>query len=254
MDKRNVQEYLNRIDYHGEKTITASVLRQLQLQHLLTVPFENLDIHAHKKLDLDTEKFFQKIVLARRGGFCYELNGLFFELLKSLGFNAWMVSGRVYDPSKGFGPEFDHMAIVVQIDTDKYLVDVGFGEFSFYPLKIELQKTIADPRGKFLFQEHDKDYLRISKWVQDAWVPEYLFSSTKRELHEFKQMFEFHQTSPLSHFTQKVVCSIPTVQGRISITENKLKITEGEKITEEEIAGEMERLFYFLHYFGINER
>ena len=84
----NQKEYFHRIGI--EKTeIYADLasLNFLQHQHLLHIPFENLDIHWQRPIILDTDKFYRKIVEEKRGGFCYELNGLFFKLLENVDFN-----------------------------------------------------------------------------------------------------------------------------------------------------------------------
>jgi N-hydroxyarylamine O-acetyltransferase len=120
----NVQQYFERINYRGPAAKTFEVLSELQLMHLRTVPFENLDICNHIKIDLDT--LFDKIVARRRGGFCYELNGLFYQLLKELGFDVTTISARVYNgTTKGYSPEFDHMALIVSVNDVHYLVDEG---------------------------------------------------------------------------------------------------------------------------------
>ena len=82
----DVTTYLSRIGYRGTRTPNADTLRALQLAHLQTIPFENLDIHLRRPILLDLERLFQKLVVLRRGGLCYELNGLFAALLRALGF------------------------------------------------------------------------------------------------------------------------------------------------------------------------
>ena len=75
----NRELYLKRIKFTGKAIPTMEVLAQLQKAHLLAVPFENIDIHTNRKIDLNVDNIYQKIVLNNRGGFCYELNGLFYE-------------------------------------------------------------------------------------------------------------------------------------------------------------------------------
>ena len=98
----NIQLYFERIKYEGLTDTTFEVLSKLQELHLMNVPFENLDIQNHIKIDLDN--LFNKIVVRKRGGFCYELNGLFYQLLKEIGFAAKMVSARVYTNKKNYNP------------------------------------------------------------------------------------------------------------------------------------------------------
>jgi len=140
-DPMNIQSYLDRIKYDGNVNTSLEVLSKLQELHLMNVPFENLDIQNKIKIDFDN--LFGKIVIRKRGGFCYELNGLFYKLLKQIGFVAKMVSARVYNNNtKIFSPEFDHMTLIVSIKKDDYLVDVGFGEFAFQPIKIQTGTTL----------------------------------------------------------------------------------------------------------------
>ena len=228
----DIFKYLQRIKYIGELKPSLQVLKKLQKTHLLNVPFENLDIIDKIPIELDIEKLFNKIVKNNRGGFCYELNGLFFHLLKTIGFEAKMVSARVYNKKKGFGAEFDHMAIIVRIKNIDYLSDVGFGEFAFSPLKIELNTIQEDRRGNFKIEEYDSKYLLVSKHDTENWIPDYIFSHQARKLKEYEEMCYYHQTSPDSHFTWKRICSLPTENGRITITGNTLKITKGEIQTE----------------------
>src|SRR5678815_122818 len=109
----DITQYLNRIQYSGPVSPTAETLHQLQVAHLQSVPFENLSIHANEPIILNDDALFEKIVTRRRGGFCYELNGLFAALLRTLGFKVEMLSAGVSNNQNGFGPEFDHMTLLV---------------------------------------------------------------------------------------------------------------------------------------------
>lgn len=246
----NIESYLNRINYRGPVTPTLGVLSNLQYNHLLSVPFENLDIHKNLKIDLTN--LYAKIVIQKRGGFCYELNGLFYQLLIEIGFTVKMVSARVYDGKKGYGPEFDHMALIVIINNDNYLVDVGFGAFSMYPIKIALDKEVHDPGGVFRIETFDETYLIVKKSVADAgFLPEYLFSERERLIGEFQEMCNYHQTSDESHFRQKIICSLPTKSGRITLTGDTLKLTNNSEVKEIKLKNEMEFQRELWNHFGI---
>src|SRR5215207_11196611 len=110
----DIQAYLRRIHYRGDLTPTATTLRELHRAHLLAVPFENLDIHLGRPIVLDQDALFDKIVTRRRGGFCYELNGLFALLLRELGFEVTLLAAGVARADGGFGPEFDHLTLLVE--------------------------------------------------------------------------------------------------------------------------------------------
>ena len=246
----NIQLYFERINYEGLTDTTFEVLSKLQELHLMNVPFENLDIQNNTKIDLDN--LFNKIVVRKRGGFCYELNGLFYQLLKEIGFTVKMVSAKVYTKKKSYSAEFDHMALIVSTEDDHYLVDVGFGEFACSPLEIEPGKEAVDLRGIFKVEVFDDNYKVVKKKnVEGEFVPEYMFSEKERQIEEFYPMCYYHQTSKESHFTQKRICSLPTHYGRITLTGNTLKITEKEIVTERTLNNEQEVQQVLRNYFGI---
>ena len=116
MISMDVDAYLERINYNGSRDVNAETLRALQVAHLLSVPFENLSIHAGEPIVLDEDALFTKIVEQRRGGFCYECNGLFAGLLRALGFDVAMLAAGVAHATGGFGPIFDHMTLMVTLD------------------------------------------------------------------------------------------------------------------------------------------
>jgi N-hydroxyarylamine O-acetyltransferase len=246
----NIKLYFERIKYEGPINTTFEVLSKLQLMHLMNVPFENLDIQNHIKIDLDN--LFNKIVICKRGGFCYELNGLFYKLLKEIGFTVKMVSARVYTNKKSYSPEFDHMAIIALIKNEHYLVDVGFGEFAFSPINIKPGKETNDPGGIFKIELFDENHKVVKKKnTEGKFIPEYLFSEKERQIEEFYPMCYYHQTSNESHFTQKRICSLPTQNGRKTLTGNTLKITEKEVVTETQLNNEQEVQDILWNYFGI---
>ena len=246
----NREKYLRRIGI--EKTEiqpTAENLKLLQRHHLLRVPFENLDIHWKRPILLDTGKFYQKIVEERRGGFCYELNSLFNELLREIGFQTRLVSARVSDGKGDFGKEYDHLAIIVIIGELEYLADVGFGAFTAEPLRLISDLEQQDETGVFVVKRFDDGYLEVAKRDGENWQSEYIFKPFGRDLSEFAEMCRFHQTSPESHFTQGKVCSLMTADGRKTLTDKKfIETKNGQKIetdvdSEEEFNRILEREF-----------
>lgn len=246
----DTKQYLQRINYAGILNPTFEVLSNLQLMHLMNVPFENLDIHYKTKIDL--KNLFDKIVTRKRGGFCYELNGLFYELLKEIGFTVKMISAKVYSAKTGYSPEFDHMAIVASIKNDNYLVDVGFGDFAFSPIKIELGKETIDRGGIFRIEIFDENYKTVKKKnAEEKFIPEYIFSEQERQFEEFYARCNYHQTSNQSHFTQNRICSLPTKDGRITLTGDILKITKNGKVKERHLYNEQEVQQELWNYFGI---
>src|SRR5256714_14530740 len=128
-----IDEYLARIGYAGPRDPTPEVLRALHERHLLSVPFENLDIHLGREIVTDEQRIVDKVVAERRGGFCYELNGAFAALLRALGFDVTMLSARVPRPDGTTSPEFDPMTLLVRTDGERWLAGSGFRQCSLPP-------------------------------------------------------------------------------------------------------------------------
>lgn len=230
--RKKIDAYLSRISVAADRDPAPTIesLRMLQTRHLLSVPFENLDIHWKRPIVLNTERFYEKIVVNRRGGFCYELNGLFNWLLCDLGFKTRLVSARVFAGERGFGPEFDHAAIIVTIGDEEYLSDVGFGDFAAEPLRMSADVVQNDREGEFVIRAAGSDHMEVAKMVDGEWVPSYRFSTRGRDLTEFAEMCDFQQYSPDSHFTKGKLCSLMTENGRKTLTDGKFVVTSnGEK-------------------------
>lgn len=237
----NRKKYLRRL---GIETpiVAPSIenLRLLQRRHLLSVPFENLDIHRKRKIVLDPDRIARKILEEKRGGFCYELNSLFYVLLEASGFESKMISARVSDGKGSFGREYDHLAILTKIGGEEYLADVGFGDFSAGPLKFVPDLEQRDDNGVFLIRKFDETYFEVVKKTGAGWKGEYIFKPLARRLAEFAVMCEFHQTSPASHFTRGRVCSLMTENGRRTLTDNKFITTDNDQKREIGVNSEKE--------------
>lgn len=247
-----MKDYLNRISIQKDLSPDLNTLRELQRLHLYNIPFENLNIHKNVEIILDFDILSKKILNSRRGGYCYELNGLFYHLLKETGFDVKMISARVSSGDGEFGQEFDHLALIVNINDGQWLADVGFGDSFLEPLKFELDIVQKDKTGFYRITKHDDQYFRLSKSSNGKeFTDEYLFSSETRQWSDFQPMNKYHQTSPKSHFTQKKICSIATETGRISISNDKLTITENGEKKIIEIKNEEEFDEKLFQHFGI---
>jgi len=251
----NTTEYLARIGADNLGSVAdTNRLRMLQRQHLLNVPFENLDIHWGRPIELDTEKFYQKIVRENRGGFCYELNALFNELLRDIGFQTRLVSARVGDGKGNFSDEYDHLAILVIIGEMHHLTDVGFGAFSSWPLQFIPDLEQEDEAGVFVIRPFRDEYFEVAKKDEDGWRSEYIFKPLGRDLSEFEARCGYHQTSPESHFTKNKICSLMTVNGRKTLTDTKFIVTNDGEKTEKPLDSDEEFDELLLSEFGIKRQ
>jgi N-hydroxyarylamine O-acetyltransferase len=213
----NINAYLERINYHGSIAPRPETLRQLQRSHLLTVPFENLSIHAHEPITLQDEALFTKIVENRRGGFCYEANGLFAALLRALGFNVAMLSAEVANAAGEFGPKFDHMTLLVSL-AERWLVDVGFGDSFLEPLLLDEPGEQLQGHRAYRLVSDGKVFTLLQREAQEEWKAQYRFTLQSYSYADYAEMCRHHQTSPESHFTQARLCSRATEEGRITLS------------------------------------
>ncbi len=247
----DVNKYLNRINYTGNTDPNPENLLNLHKKHLFNVPFENLDIHGKKKIILNSELIEKKIIDDKRGGYCYELNGLFFLLLKQLGFNVKMISARVSSGNGNWGKEYDHLAILAEFD-DLWLADVGFGDSFIEPLVIKPDVSQKNPNGWFIISGYENGYLKLSKSSDNkTFTDEYIFTLKERSWNEFEEMNSYHQTSPDSPFTKKKLCTIANENGRITLTDRKLILTENQSKSTIEVEGEEDFRSKLFEYFGI---
>ena len=229
----NVDAYLKRINYDGPREVSAETLRALQVAHLMSVPFENLSIHAGEPIVLDQDALFTKIVEQRRGGFCYECNGLFAGLLSALGFNVVMLGAGVAHATGGFGPIFDHMTLMVTLD-ERWLVDVGFGESFVEPLLLDSRSDQVQGTRSFRLADEDDHVVLMVRNDGEDWQPQYRFTLQPYTFPDYEAMCRFHQTSPESHFTKNVVCSRATADGRITLSGIRYITTSGPQRVRDE--------------------
>ncbi|MBB5117449.1 acetyltransferase [Streptomyces eurocidicus] len=233
--KIDTDAYLRRIGAGRPAAPDEAALRELQLRHLRTVPFENLSIHLGDEIVLDGEALVRKIVERGRGGFCYELNGAFAELLTALGFRVTLLAGRVMGPTGEFGVPFDHLAL--RVDTpEPWLVDVGFGQNAHHPLRYAERGEQTDPGGVFRIAEAADGDLEV---FRDGKV-QYRLEQRPRELVDFVSGCWWNSTSPKAFFTQSLICSRLTPTGRVTLSGRTFVTTDAtgrqeRRLTEEEV-------------------
>ncbi len=235
-----LDSYLHRIGYNGSREPTVNTLKELHRAHMLTVPFENLDISLGYPINISLMSSYDKIVGRRRGGFCYELNGQFGWLLEQFGFSVIYLSARVFK-GEGVGPEFAHLVLLVELE-DRWIADVGFGESFLEPLPFVLEKEElqAGRRFRLIELKPSSEIVMQLRQPDSDWASQYCFTITPRQLTDFKEMCHYHQTSPETMFTQKSICSMATETGRITLSNNRFITSEIDNRNEIEIETEEE--------------
>ena len=246
----NTTAYLHRINYYGSLAPTPETLRELQVAHLLTVPFENLSIHWKQPIVLEDDSLFEKIVVHRRGGFCYELNGLFAGLLRSLGFNVEMLSAGAVTSEGDFGPDFDHMTLMVTMD-ERWLADVGFGDSFREPLLLDKREEQVQGERAYAIVPDGAHLILKQREGDGEWKNEYRFTLQPYNYPDYADMCRYHQTSPESHFTRARICSRATPSGRISLSDMRFITTVGLERHERMLSREEEYATVLREHFGI---
>jgi N-hydroxyarylamine O-acetyltransferase len=246
-----VAAYLARLGLAGPPATDPPGLRELHAAHLGRVPFENLSIHLGEPVSLDPPALADKVLRRGRGGFCYELNGLFAELLIRLGFGVTRRAARVWSGTR-FGPPLDHLALAVTTPGSGpgsgWLVDVGFGAHSLYPLRIDPGVEQADPAGRFRVEAPGGGDLDV---VKDGTV-QYRVEDHPRDLADFDAMCWYQCSSPESHFTRTVVCTLQTGSGRVTLSGDRLIRTDGSTRTETHLPDDPAVLDAYRTVFGLD--
>jgi N-hydroxyarylamine O-acetyltransferase len=205
-----------------------STLSELQVAHLLAVPFENLDIGRGVPISMEPDAIFEKVVRHRRGGFCYELNGLFARLLEALGYPVTLLAARVVGEDGVEGITGGHLTLRVEAG-ESWLVDVGYGDAFREPMPLRPGSELVDSLGRTY-------RLRVEGevWELADERPQYRFTLAPRAFAEFEPMCRWQQTeSPW--FTGHRMCSIATPDGRWTLLDDRLIRHEGSARSEREL-------------------
>lgn len=235
-----LQRYLKRISYNGTPKTNFDTLSKFMACHIRAVPFENLDVLAKKKISLAPEDIFEKIVNQKRGGYCYEINGMFAMVLQSLGFEYDFIFARPIYLNET-RPQ-THMALIVHIDGKKYLVDMGFGVLGIRePLLIDNE---AAKEGYFANQGVDKFHLKsienglylLSAFNENEWLPRFSFGLDKANWVDFGPANHWNSTHESVMFVQRPVIAIINDKGRKTIFGDMFKIVENGIVTKRQFA------------------
>lgn len=222
-----LERYFARIGYAGPRDPSLGTLRALHRLHLLAIPYENLDIHLGLPITLDAEAMFTKLVDERRGGWCFEMNGVFGRVLETLGFTVRYLSGAVGRERKGWRAQGNHLVLLVTLDRP-WIVDVGFGDGFVTPLPL----APGHYRQDFLQYQVTRDGPR---WRvhnhQFGGADGFDFTLTARRLDDFATQCHELQTAPDSSFVKTTVCERMLPNGIVILRGAALREVRVEGVT-----------------------
>jgi N-hydroxyarylamine O-acetyltransferase len=250
----DIQTYLARLQYFTPIKPDAQTLQGLHLAHMQNVPFENLDIGRKRPILLTEEALWDKIVVQKRGGFCYELNGLFAWLLGQIGFDVTYLNARVFNGEGNLGIDFDHLALLVSLpnESGRWLADVGFGDSFHQPLHFEERGEQPQGLRSYRLEQTADGYITWQKNYDGSWERQYFFDLQPRAFPtDYEPACLYHQTSPKSSFTRRSIISRATPEGRVSLEAGRLILTKNGKRSERALQDKDEYDMLLREFFGV---
>lgn len=241
----DIDAYLTRIDAVRPSDLSATALTGLHRAHVRSVPFENYDIHTGAPISLDLDDVYAKIVPRGRGGYCYELNGLFATLLRRLGFPVVIMSAFELGADGARGPQFEHMRLRVETSDGWFLADVGNGARWPEPVPASVGE-----HGEVRVERDGDLWWSTERQHDGTWQRGWAWTPAPREIADFTARNEFQQHDPESHFVATRMAVLPTARGRVSVVNGVFtEITDGEKVAYE--VDPAEELGLLAERFGI---
>ena len=222
--KTEIQSYLDRIGFKGQPKDDFDSLSRLQTQHLRTVPYENLDIMRDIPLSLEVEDIYEKIVVRHRGGYCFELNGLFSWLLRELGFKVVEYMARYLRDEKEI-PMRRHRVLRVSCAEGEFLCDVGVGAvIPQIPLPYALGQVSEQGAERYKLEREPFLGNVLYEWRRDEWQKLYSFTEEEQLNLDYIMPSFYCEKHPESYFRTMDMVHIFTKDGRKSVAGRELKI------------------------------
>ena len=211
----DLHAYLARVGHAGSRAPTLDTLRAVQLAHVQSIPFENLDPLLRRPVPLDAEALQAKLVRGGRGGWCFEHNSLLRHALHAMGFRTTALIGRVLwnvtTPPPGGVTARSHMLLRVHLDEGDYVADVGFGSCTLTtPLRLvpdEVQPTPHEPFRLAPLADTDGRELVLQVRIRDEWRPLYRFDLQPQHQLDYEVSSWYLCTNPRSQFLSNLIAA-----------------------------------------------
>ena len=242
--------YLDRIGLAAPPRVTADGLESVHRAQAYTVPFENFDILLGRGISLDPAEVFAKLVTRRRGGYCFELNGLLETALTAFGFTARPLLARVH--LSGTPTSRTHLLLLVTLDGREWLADVGFGGPGLRaPIPLELNTALEQDGQAFRLVERPPFGIMLQTAAGADWQDLYSFDFGHVVPADIAAGNHFTATHPSSFFTFTRVAALPKPDGRLSLADAALKIAAGDAEQKLVIPDDERYLAALEQHFGI---
>ena len=245
-----LEDYLARIGHGGATEPTADTLCELHRAQAYSIPFENFDITDGEGISLLPEALIDKLVNRRRGGYCFELNALLLMALRALGFEARPLLARVHLRGEPTGR--GHQLSLVSIGGEDWIADVGFGANGLRA-PVALRCGIINEQDGQRFRLVDADMYGTMLQLEQAqgWQDLYSFELGHVCPADIEMGNHHTSTHPSSLFTRLRVATLPTLRGRVSLLDHRLKIERDGAVSEIDLAEGPEFWRAVEQHFGI---
>ncbi len=243
----NLDGYFARIGYRGPRTPTLATLQAIVQHHTQAIPFENLNPFLRLPVKLDLETLQQKLVYNRRGGFCFEQNGLLRQVLLALGFQSKPLGARVvWNRPPGDLPPRSHMVQLVMIEGQPYMADVGFGGMTpTAPLRLEPDRVQETPHEPFRFVKEGDDFV-LEALIKETWRALYRFDLVAQQPADYEVSNFWVCHHPDSHFISGLSAARVEPGRRYALRDNGLTIHHTDGISEERVLTSVDALLEVL--------
>jgi N-hydroxyarylamine O-acetyltransferase len=231
----DLDAYLKRLNYSGGVQPSEDCLEALHRAQVYTIPFENFDILLGRGITLEPDALCNKLVRRARGGYCFELNGLFLMALHAIGFEARPLLARVHltDPPSGR----EHQLSLVTLQGRQWIADVGFGSFGFHaPLPFELNHPTSHNGLTFRLIEAEPFGVMLQTLKKGQWLDLYSFDLGHVLPRDIALGNHFTSTHPSSFFTFARISALLTPTGRVSLLNQTLRRVAAEAGQVQELA------------------
>ena len=251
MNTQQAEAYLQRIGYTGSRELTGATLDALIWANISTVPFENLDVYdLHMVPSLDPEDLFHKVVERRRGGYCFELNTLFGELLNAMGFPTYSVVVRLLHIPGPLRP-YSHKGLVTEAEGKKWYCDVGFGGPG--PKGVieirEGEQIVGGVTYRGIFRPDD--FLIQRKDGEDTWANVLSFALRPSEECDFQLLNFYFARYEGSAFVNKRTVNLTLPNGSKALTDSHFTLRRDGQVTEKDVATRQELIDLLREEYGL---
>lgn len=253
-EELDLQTYLARIGDPStlrELGPTLETLFALHRAHVLSIPFENLDIRLGRPILLDLESLQAKLLHGRRGGYCFEQNALFAAVLERLGFEVTGLAARVRMGDARSTPR-THMILAVDIAGVRWLADVGFGGDTLLdPIRFDEDERVEQGAWSFRLVPED-DHLRVLRGLRaNGWMDLYAFTEEPQLPVDYEVANHYTSTWPRSPFVTKVIAQRSGVDERWMLIEDELSVERPDGTERWTVGSQEERLSILADRFDL---